>query len=444
LKHLSTFLASTSYALLALASPSAFADGTDNVDRTSVLYDTSRVPVLGPAPVLVPRPVVPVAKEQTYSMMTLIFGAQGGMTYNDNIYRADNDHTDDLIATLSPKLELESHLDRHDFGFAISPEIGRYLSESKNNYFDVDAEAKARYDVGLSDQLFLNALYRRGHVAIGSFEDDPTSGLKEPVTYDLYEGAAKWEGRQNLLHYALGGMWDSYDYEDVLREDNTLNIQDDRDRDIYELSGKIGYEFSSPYVLYLKSSWNDRHYANRIDSSLLYPRDSNGYEVALGLSSDSPDGLLSFDAYIGYLAQNYDASELPDVGAPDVGFAVKWQATESDLVKVSLGREVKDTTTDGVSSSLQTRFSTLWTHTLSEKLSAGLDINYTDSDYQSDMSIATLDRHDRVYGAGANVRYALMKDLDMKLEYDYRNRDSNQPATDYDAHVVSVFLAVKY
>lgn len=405
---------------------------------------SSDVPVLAPAPSLPKKPLISPANGTKYSLMSLILGGQASTVYNSNIYRSSTQEESDVIATVSPKLAVESNFSRHAASLSITPEAGRYLSESKNNYVDWDVEAEGLYEASLTDALSLNAAYRRGHVAIGAFDDDTSAELSEPVIYDLFETGALWEGSKNLLHYALQGDWQSYDYDDTARENGAISVQDDRDHDRYETVGKIGYEFIPSYVFYVRGAWNDRRYDHRIDSSLLYPRDSDGYEAAIGISRDTPQAPYGFDIYAGYLNQNYDASQLEDVDGLDVSLKAHWNITDADLLKLRLDREVKDSQTDGVSSSLRTRFDADFTHSYTEKFSTGIGLGYTNDDYQSNVALAGIDRQDHIYDASLNARYVIYRDISLKLEYAYRNRESNKELTDYDAHILGLSLSAKY
>lgn len=402
------------------------------------------IPVLGPAPAPSEKPLITPADKEAYSLMSLILGGQAGATYNSNIYRSSMREKDDVITTFSPKLALESNFSRHDAALSITPEIGRYLSEDKNDYFDLDVEAEGLYELSSTDSLYLGATYEYAHVAIGSFDDDTTTELSEPVTYDLFTTSAVWEGQKNLLHYDLEGGWSSYDYNNVRRVNGEISVQDDRDHDKYEMVGRVGYEVVPPYVFYVRSAWNDRQYDRRIDSTLNQSRDSRGYEAAVGLYREVPGEPYSIDVYAGYLEQNYDSGILKDAGGLDAGLSVFWSVTSADRLKIRLDRDVKDSLSDGVSSSLRTRFDIDLTHKYSEKLSTGLGLGYTNDDYQSNAALAGIDRRDHTYEAGANIRYVICNDISLNLEYAYRNRDSNKALTSYDAHALGLFLSAKY
>ncbi len=400
------------------------------------------VPVLGPAAPAVKKPLISPSDGDKYSLVSLVLGVRAGTTYNSNIYRSSSDEESDVIATVAPKVALESHLERNTASLSVSPEIGRYFSEDKNDYEDWDVEAEDTFEASPTNLLHVNGAYRRGHVAIGSFDDDADTALSEPVTYDLMEAGARWEGQQNLLHYGLEGEWESYDYDDTTRENGSISVQDDRDQDRYKTVAKIGYEFIPSYVFYARGSWNDRRYDNRIDSSLTYPRDSDGYGAALGLSHEAvPYG---FDVYAGYLNQDYDANQLEDVDGLDFGLNAHWNMTDADQLKVRADREVKDSLSDGVSGSLRTRVGVELAHSYNEKFSTGLALGYTDDDYHSNVALAGIDREDHIYDAGVSARYIVYRDIDVKLEYGYRNRESNRDLTDYDAHTVGLSLSAKY
>lgn len=435
----SFLLLASSFAALTLVSMPSHAQTSTAVSAQS----GAGIPVLGPRIETPPRALI--APSQTnYGLMTLSLGAQTGLDYNSNIYRSSGGEQSDFIATFSPKVNLKSNFEKHKLDFSIAPEAGHYFADGKNDYLDWDVRARGRYDASLTDAFFLDTRYRYGHVAIGSFEDDPTSNLKEPVTYDRYEVGAQWVGKKSLFHYETGAIWDMQDFNNVRRLDNTLNIQDDRDRNSYALATKLGYEFLQPYIVYLRGAVNVRDYDKRIDSSLLYPRDSDGYEVALGVSKIPASDFLNFDFYVGYLSQDYDAKQLKDVSGLDAKANVALQLTPADILEFSLDREIKDTNTAGVSSSLITMFGAKYTHEYNDMLSLNTLFSYTLSNYETNRAIAAFDREDHTYSAGLNLLYNPRKDIDIKAGYTFNTRESNQRMTDYDAHIIGLTFAIKY
>jgi hypothetical protein len=401
---------------------------------------TNDIPILGePSPI-----VIEAQNPSKYSLVHLVLGAKAETLYSDNIYRSSASKESDIVAKFSPKLGLRTNFIQHSLGLTITPEIGRYFSETKNNYLDWDIKARGQYDLSLTEAINIVAGYRRDHVAIGAFDDDPSSVLSGPVEYDLFDVEATLKGIRNLVHYELGASLDSYNYDNVARDDGTISIQDDRDRDIYEIYSKLGYEFALPYVPYVRGGWNSRAYDNRIDSSLTYPRDSDGYEIGFGIMRDLQGEAVRFDGFIGYLDQRYDAAELDNVSGLDAGLEFSWTITPSNSLEFTLDREVKDQNLAGVSASLQTSAGVELTHQYNEKISFNGFLDYTRSDYETNRAIAPLDRLDHIYQAGAGAIYDLTEDASIGVNYTRRNRESNQPNTDYDSNLIGATLSIKY
>lgn len=399
------------------------------------------VPKLGKA---TDSAVVSTQPQFQYSLITLGIGGEASMKYNDNVFKSSTDEQGDLITTFQPKVSLTTNLQDHELELTASTEIGRYLTEQKANYTDYNIGANGRLDLTDTDALYLKAQYHRDHVEIGSSDEDLTQTLAEPVEYDVYDTGAIWKGLQGAFHYELGGNFTSYEYDDSKREDNTISIQSDRDRDVTDATAKIGYEFIPSYVFYAKAGVNDRSYDNRIDSSAVYPRDSDGYLVALGASNEHIKSDMVFDTYLGYMHQNYDASQLKDVGALAAGIDATLMLTPADQIKLSLDRTINDTTLDGVSSNLQTKFGIDAKHQYTEQIAVGANVGYTKRNYQTNLALASEDRDDDVYDAGIRAEYAFTPDVNFNVEYDYRDRRSNIDTYDYDAHTVGMSVRVKY
>ncbi|MCC6597499.1 MAG: outer membrane beta-barrel protein [Alphaproteobacteria bacterium] len=436
-------------ALLSIGGPLAWAGDTP-VDSATQPFTTqipgvsADVPVLGEIETSPERPLDSFVNRTSTSLLSLTLGVQAETVYNSNIYRSFTDEEGDLIAIVSPKIKLKSALDRHAAEFSLSPEIGRYLSESKNNYVDWNVGAKGRFDVSLSDAIHIGAVYKKDHVAIGGFDDDTGAVLAEPVDYDFFDASALWKGFKNFLHYEAGAGLESYDYENAKRENGLISIQDDRDHDRYKAVAKLGYEFLPPYVMYVGGGWNERRYDEQIDISAIIPRDSKGYNVKVGIARDVKDEPYSFDAYIGYLNQNYDANQLEDVGDVDFGVDARLKLTQSDQVKFKVSRDVREIQSSGVSSSLRTKLGAGYDHDYTPTFSTGVNLGYTNDDYQSNTTLSAIDREDDTYDAGINARYKIYQDVSLELAYTYRNRNSNVTTADYDAHSIGLTLSAKY
>ena len=427
--------AASALALLAFINP-ALAQNPQNADT-----NTPRViPTLG-TPVAIP--VNLPAENAKFALLTLALGLDAGVLYESNIYRAPRNEQSDMIAVVAPTVALKSNLVDQKITFSFTPEIGRYKSETKNNYEDWTTRLRLNRDMGLSDNLNLDAEYGHSHVAIGGFEDDPTLTLREPTEYDFMSASGLWKGFKDLFHYRFGANFDSYDYDNVLREDGSLSVQDDRDRDIYELTARFGYEFVPAYVFYMEGSWNTRNYDKRIDSSLLYTRDSDGQRASIGVYRDITGLPLTFDASIGYLGQSYDATELPDVDALDYRLTGKWRVSPMDTLTLHIRRDVKDSSVNGVSGALQTQSTLDLTRVYNDSLSYGAKVGYMNADYESNVALAGVDREDNIYDAGLHAQYAIGQHSALKLEYDYRDRESNRALTDYTDHTIGQYLVMK-
>ena len=400
------------------------------------------VPVLGPKGA--ERSLVPPAEESIYSLFSLKYGAVAGGEYNSNIFKAASGEESDYIFTFAPEVSLTTNLTRHEFGVYAEGEIGRFAADEKNNYLDRVIGADARFDVTPTDVLYFDARHTAAHVGIGSFVDDVFSNTTEPVEYDLYTGEADWKGHKDLYHYSLTGIWNSYSYENVGRVDGTRSIQEDRDRDTHDIIAKTGYEFIPSYLFYVRGALDNRDYDKRIDSSADFSRDSDGYRLAVGVSNENKADAINFDAYVGYMNQDYDAQVLDDVSGIDAYAAGSWKITPANTLSAKLDREIRDSQSDGVSGILNTRFGMDFQHQYSEALALKVGASYTDSNFETNTALTDLDRQDDIYDAYTRGSYTLNPNTSVNVEYSYRDRESNRPFASYEAHSVGLSLALKY
>ena len=380
-----------------------------------------------------------------YSSIIMRINADTGMIYNDNIYRSASGEESDLITFLKPELSIISNFEKHAFNLYAKPDLGIYISDSRNDYLDFNIGGNYRLDISDNDQIDLGTSYAHKHMSIGSFIDDPDNNLKKPVVYDNHQIGMNWNGRANIWHYSFGGIWNAYDYDNTSRQKGTVSIQDDRDYDNYKLQAQIGYEFVPFHEIYVRAVHDIRDYDTRIDSSELYPRDSDGYLVAVGISNkNSSFSSYDYNAYIGYLSQDYDATQLPSVKAVDLYLDSKWQVTEKNLLKAEIMRRVKDSTSDGVSAYLQSKMHLKLTHDYNENISFGGRVSYTNNNFETNKAIENLDRDDDIYELGIWSRHEIYNNTDLKFEYSYLDRDSNSPTASYNTNKFGITLSFKY
>lgn len=272
--------------------------------------------------------------------------------FQDNVFSAQTGAQDDTVALVSPGVTLRSDWANHSLNLSANSTSRFYNNFDALNSTDYRLSADGRLDV--VRQTFLNGgvAYFNG---IEPFFDNPTTGLREPIQYD------------NLTAY-VGGTWglartrlstryqmDTYDYEDGRLFNNAVVEEDDRDRNISTLNGRVDYSVSPDTSVFLSATGNWRDY-DLAPPAVPVNRNSDGYEALIGINFDVTR-LLRGDFGIGYMEQNYDAAAVSN----DAGIAwraqLEWFPTEVLTVTGQSQRAIGDSGVAGTPSFVGTQTS---------------------------------------------------------------------------------------
>ncbi len=166
-------------------------------------------------------------------------------------------------------------------------------------------------------------------------------------------------------------------------------------------------------------------------------QDSDGYNVAVGVASKITN-LVSGEAYIGYLDQDYDSAVFKDVSGVSFGVDLKWEATKLTTVTVTASREVADSTTPGAGGILYSIGGFGVSHALTPDVSLKGDFEYYDANYEG------IARDDDGYRASAGVDYTLSRTVHLDLVYNFDDRDSNVAGQSYTRNQVTLGVLLQY
>ncbi|MDG1287750.1 MAG: outer membrane beta-barrel protein [Rickettsiales bacterium] len=393
-------------------------------------------------------PLLERAEETIYESdkaVRLSVGGTAGVAYNDNIYRSDGNEESDFIGIFRPGVRLKTDLKPYQVDIEGRVEVGEYFSESENSYVDTDLKARVGYDITPTTNVYVAGRHQKEHVAIGAFTDTPNSQAAEPTDYMYGElsGGVKVDEPVWMAHVNTG--IDFFDYDNSRRRDGTQIINDDRDRDENHVTARVGYKLQEESVLYVEGTYNNRRYDSRVDSTLLFPRDSDGIEalvgVKLGNRRSSP---LFVDLGVGYLQQDYDAAILPEVTGVALRGNVQWRPDDLWRVRGNVTRDVRETSTTGASGYLQTRIGTEATYQLLDTLKVGGKLRYTQNDFEVNQAAGGVKRTDNIYDGGIFADYNFHEDYVVGGEYLHVNRDSDRASNDYASNVFLLRLGVLY
>lgn len=419
----------TAFLVLGIAtSHTAFAQiQTDDIDEYVPLADTELERVY-----------------ETDKAVRLSVGGTAGVAYNDNIYRTQDNEEGDFIGIFRPGFRLKTDVKPYQLDLRGNIEVGEFFTESENSYIDTDIDGRFSYDVSPEAQIYIGGRHRSDHVAIGAFTDEPDTQAGEPTDYryvDVNSGV-KVDTPTWVAH--LHGGIDFFDYDNNRRRNGDLVIQDDRDHDIYHVTGRAGYRIHPDTILYMQTAFNSRQYDQQIDSTALFSRDSEGLEVVGGIRFGEKRDRLFADFAVGYLEQAYDASVLPKVSDVALRADVRWNPSDLWSARAFFSRDVRETTINATSAFLQSRIGTELQYIWDEELTVGSRLRFTHNDFEVNRDAGGEAREDIVYDGSLYADYNFFENYIVGGEYSHISRDSNTDNRGYDSNVFLVRLGVLY
>lgn len=362
---------------------------------------------------------------------------EAGATYDSNVYATKDNHKDDMVWTVRPRLDIKSDFSAHALNFSASADAGRYREYSSENYTDYALQADGRFDVTKSGSFDAALFHRRNHEGRGDINSD--AGYVEPVTYRSSGGEAGYTQRFNRVRARVSGSAQYVEYDDVGLIGGGVARQGDRDRWEYATVGRVGYEFLDGYETFVQGTYSWTRHRNDRDAAGI-DRDSDGYEVVAGLATDLT-GLITGEVYAGYLTRNYKDARLEDFGGLSFGGRLNWAVTQLTAITGSLSRSVRETSASpglGTASSYTRTLVALGVdHELLRTLVLNGRLQYRQDDFNGNS------RKDDVYTAGLSGTYSMNRYLYVTGGYTYEKRNSSLNTADYSDNLVYLRLGAQ-
>lgn len=390
---LATLLFSISYASEALSQQPSSAFGDTVATRYRPEYDPIGVRV------------------GSFKLFPQIFLNQ---SFDDNIYRTNNNVKSDFITGVAPKLSLESDWNNHALNLNVGGNMGFYAEHTREDYADFFTSGDGRLDITGQTALYGGGGFARRHEDRGSPDD---ARGREPTKYDLANGFARLVHQFGSWSAQLNSAVQRFDFsnpETTGPGHQTIN-QDFRDRTMVENGVRFGYELSPKYEAFARFTGNVRDYDKRQQSTGIN-RDSYGYQFDTGIDIDL-GGVIFGNIFGGYLVQDY--SDFNTVSEPTFGVGLTWTPTGLTTVNATVSRFVQEVTQRYSSSALVTAGKLSVDHELLRNLLLNANVSISNFNYDSSS------RDDYYYGAGVGARYLMNRNLYGTIGYEFRKRNSD-------------------
>lgn len=353
--------------------------------------------------------------------------------YDDNIFATENDKEGDFITTIKPTVRVQSDWNNHQLNAFGWGAIGRYASNSDENWEDFAGGVDYRHDI-------LRGTAARGGFKMARLHEDRTSpedvNGQDPTTYTLMEPTAGITHGFGRFKVGVDGGLRRFDFDDTAAVGGTSINNDDRDRKEWQGGVRLGYEIQPEYEAFVRGAYNIRDYDSNVDDAG-FERDSKGYELAVGTAVQLTD-LIVGEVYVGYRSQDYDDTRLSTVSGLGAGADLTWSVTKLTSITGFFSRTVEESTQANAGGYFATRVGVRVDHELLRNLLLGASASYGNNDYEG------ISRTDDSYNFGASVKYLANRYLDLSAQYRHSRRESEAAGDDYDKNVFLVQATAKY
>ena len=338
--------------------------------------------------------------------------------FDDNIFRTEDDEIFDKIVKFQPSLSISSDWAVHALGASIGADIANFIATPQENYEDFNGSLSGRLDI-LPDELFISALVtgEKKHEGRGT-ADDPGTGVGPNK---LVEGAAEVTAEYNpdQFLFRLTGEVRGLDFFN-----NGAISNKDRDRILYLLKPRVGFEFQPGTTIFAETWYDKREFINTPDDTG-FDRSSEGFRFLGGVTLDL--GEITFvELSAGYFIQDFEDPALSQSSGFDFEGTVYWAITDVMTLTGALGRATQDTTAPDASSVVTSSIRLRLDWEADDNLLLTSTLTYFNAAFEGES-----DRIDDQVEFGMGLQYFFHENFYAGFEYDFTIRESNTDGADF-------------
>lgn len=355
-----------------------------------------------------------------------------GFSADDNIFRA-TDATSDTFWTLSPRLDLRS--DWLNDSLQLYTQLDRYAyddhsAESHTNWIVGGA---GKFGIAQGSYLGADAYYYDTHES--RISPDLSEAALSPTRYRRAHADTTGLVTFNRLALSATFDYDRYDFDETKLIGGGLIDNGDRDRNVYEATGKASYELAPNQTVFAQVTYDKRDFDRLLDRNG-EDRTSDGYRVDAGAAM-MVTPVVQATAYVGYLQQNYVAP-LKDASGFDFNAQIDWFATQLLTAHLTASRTIEDTTIAGASSVDVRAIGVSADYELLRNVILQPHFAYSDNKFDGVM------RDDKITSGGLEARYLMNEYLSAYAGYDYQRRATDAVGRKFTDNLFTIGLRGQY
>lgn len=338
-------------------------------------------------------------------------------TFSDNIYFTSTDEKNDYIATTVPGLRLEFPFRMHKMTLDYNAVFNRYDEFDGENTTDHNASGLLDFKLGSFIGLKLQDVYAKGHEprsssSTGVIERYETNAAIASITYQMAE----------VSKVQIDYTKNAWNFE----------ISDFRERDEDLVSGYIYYRFLPKTSIFFEY---DHKY---VDFDIISRDLNNDVDSALvGLSweiSETSKGSLK----VGYTWKDFQDASRGDYETWTGSLDMRHEFSDYTSIKMVGLRAVNETQLTATRYFVTTGAFAEFNHRFLPKISATLRGGYGKDDFSDLTTVSKIGggtetslRKDQTSTLGVGLKYAIQDWMEFALDYNQKDRDSNQDINDY-------------
>jgi hypothetical protein len=255
----------------------------------------------------------------------------------------------------------------------------------------------------------------------------PVSPQVNPTRFNQYSGSVAVDKRfgrtfVGLTTAVVGTQFDS---------DPAFTTS--RNGVVYTVAQRTGFDLTPQIYVFIDPSVNWQRYSEST-------RDSHGYRISGGLGTSAP-GIWQGEIFAGYQAQKNDIVGTYDSAV--YGVRIGYSPTRFWNIRATLDETLGASTiavggTTGVATKTTTALIAVGYNGLPPDWTVTARGGFVRTDF------INVSRADDGWLAGANVGYAIWRNLGLALDYQYKSVSSNAVGQSFNQHVVSLGATYKY
>lgn len=338
-------------------------------------------------------------------------------TYDDNIFRSDNNKQSDLRTVIAPSVRIRSDMPRHQLDFSLSGRIVTFMDNSDQNHEDYNANLRGALHFDHAHTLSASLITGLSHEERGG-QTAPFNAA-EPIPVFHHRVSAGITRDVGRLYGTLSGRVERWDYQDVKALDGSKLDQDHRDLDAIGARLLMGYRISPGFEVLGSVS------GNRLENKGVGVQDFDGnhVDVRAGIALEA-SSLLKFEFMAGYGVRDFDAADKEAISTSVFGGKVEWLPTRKMTVRGKAERNISDSPDANGGSYITTGVGAELDYEIYHNVIGRAGIGYDNSEFTSS------NREDDTISAGLGVQYLYSKNMHFSAGYQYIQRNSNDPNFD--------------